>query len=123
MALGGGGRSWLRLSLDRHDQRTGLVLLSQPELADPQIGSPLKKPLMANVQRVDFSYYGRLRSDRIVQWRDRWIGEGTLPELVRIRMEFPASDPRVWPELVIKPRIAVDVACSYETLTKSCRGR
>jgi general secretion pathway protein J len=123
IALGGGGRSWLMLSLERHDLRTDLVLISQPELGDSQVAVISQKPLITNVQHIEFSFYGRSRGERMAQWRERWMGEATLPELVRIRVEFPQGDARLWPELVVKPRIAVDVGCTYEPLTKACRGR
>jgi general secretion pathway protein J len=123
MVLGGGGRSWLTLLLDQHDQRTDLVMITQLELADAQAAPQLKRPLITNVQRVVFGYYGRSRGERTAQWRGQWMREATLPELVRIRVEYPQGDARVWPELVVKPRIAVDVGCAYEPLTKACRGR
>ena len=123
VVLGGGGRSWLMLSLDRHDSRTDLGLISQPELADRQVARSLKKPLIADVQLVEFSFYGKSRAERIARWRDQWIGEAILPELVGIRVAFSQGDVRFWPELVVKPRIAVDVGCAYEPLTKACRGR
>lgn len=124
IALGGAGRSWFALSLDLRDGRAHVILTSKPELADRDDASTLiSRALIANVERVDFSYFGRLRSDKVAQWRERWTGEGSLPELVRIRVDFPAGDARLWPELLVRPRIATDVACTYDILSKRCRGR
>lgn len=47
----------------------------------------------------------------------------TLPELVRVRLYFAEGKGRLWPELFIATRIAADVACAYDSLTKRCRGR
>jgi hypothetical protein len=46
-----------------------------------------------------------------------------LPRLIRITVTFDATDRRRWPELTLEPRIAVDVACVLDALTKRCRGR
>lgn len=75
----------------------------------PQVARSPQKPLIADVQRVEFSFCGKSRAERIAQWRDRWIGEVGLPEPVRIRVKLSQGDARLWPELVVKPLIAVDV--------------
>ena len=124
IALGGAGRSWFTLSLDQNVPRADLILISQPELADPQLPSTrLQKALISDVARFEVAYFGRSRSGKIAQWHDRWSGEAALPELVRVRIEFPAGDARLWPELLVRPHITADVGCSYEPLTKRCRGR
>lgn len=120
----GSGRSWFTFVLDRRGTRTDLVMTSRMELADREDASTLiRKVLLPDVDRVEFSYFGRSRSDRVAQWRDHWTGEMTLPELVRVRIDFPEGKGRLWPELLIAPRIAADVGCAYDTLTKRCRGR
>jgi general secretion pathway protein J len=124
VALGNAGRSWFTLVLDQQGGRAHLMLMSIPELADRHDSSTLlKRVFIANVDRVDFSYFGKSRAERNVQWRDRWTDEPSLPELVRIRIDFPAGDGRVWPELSVRPRITADVGCAYDILSKRCRGR
>ena len=86
-------------------------------------GSAVRKVLLANVQSVELSYFGKGRSDRAAAWHPRWVGERALPQAVRIRVRFAEGDGRHWPELVVAPRIAVDVGCVYDPLTKQCRGR
>lgn len=121
-ALGDSGRSRFLLSLDRRDGRSDLVVTSNPELANDTSMST-RKILFADVQSVEFAYFGKGRSDRAAAWRDRWTGETVVPQLVRIQVQFRSSDTRLWPELVVTPRIAVDVGCVYDPLTKQCRGR
>ena len=53
-------------------------------------------------------------AERIALWRDRWIGRMSLPEPVRVRVKFSQGDARFWPELVVKPLIAVDVGGSTD---------
>ena len=121
-ALGGGGRSRLSLSVDRRGEGFDLVVAARPELAS-NLGHAAKKVLVANVLSVELSYFGKGRSDRTAAWRERWTGETSPPQLVRIQVRFPAGDTRLWPELVVAPRIAVDIGCVYDPLTKQCRGR
>jgi len=52
-----------------------------------------------------------------------WTLPSRLPRLVRVKIEFPDGDARFWPELLVAPRIDVDVGCVYDALTKRCRGR
>ena len=66
-----------------------LVVSVEPELASGT-GSAVKKVLLANVQSVELSYFGKGRSDRAAAWRQGWMGERTLPQLVRIRVRFAA---------------------------------
>lgn len=122
--LGGAGRSRFRLTVTKHDGLADLVMTSRPELALADGPSTAeKKTLLAGAALVEFAYFGRLRSDPNAQWHDRWIAQPALPQLIRIQVRFPEGDIRIWPDLVIAPRIAVDVGCVYDALTKQCRGR
>jgi general secretion pathway protein J len=121
-ALGGGGRSRLSLGVVRGRQGLDLVVTAAPELAgDPD--STGTKVLLANVQSVELSYFGRGRSGREPTWRNQWVGETRLPELVRVAVSFLPGDARTWPEFIVAPRIGADVGCVYDPLTKQCRGR
>jgi len=124
IALGGGGRSRFTVSVDQSGGRSGLVLISKAELADDGDASATTKTmLVADVAAVEFSYFGGARSDKAPQWRDSWVGEPVLPALVRARIRFPPHDARVWPDFIVAPRISVDVGCTYDALSKRCRGR
>jgi general secretion pathway protein J len=122
-ALRSGGRS--RLSLAAVEGAQGgldLVVTARPELARDE-GAVTRKVLLANIQSVELSYFGRGRSDREPAWHDQWTGEVRLPQLVRIQVTFPPGDRRLWPELAVAPRIGADVGCVYDPLSKQCRGR
>jgi general secretion pathway protein J len=120
-ALGKGGRTWWSLAVNRDLNRTDLVIVAMPEHAGDQ--DKVSKILLPNIQRVELSYFGKTRTEREPGWRPQWAKEWQLPKLVRIRVWFPPGDNRIWPELVIAPRIAADVGCVYDPLTKQCRGR
>ena len=55
-------------------------------------------------------------------WQSSWRGRTQMPALVRLRVNFPRGDGRVWPELFIAPRISAETDCTYDPATKSCRG-
>jgi general secretion pathway protein J len=124
IVLGGIGRSRFRLSIVKHDGLSDLVLASQAELAAADAPSTIeKKTLLAGTASIEFAYFGKWRSETNAQWHDRWTGQSALPQLLRIQVRFPEGDTRLWPDLVIAPRVAVDIGCVYDLLTKQCRGR
>jgi general secretion pathway protein J len=124
IVLGDIGRSKFRLSIAKHDGLSDLVMTSQAELAAVDAPSKVdKKMLLASTAFIEFAYFGKLRSEINAQWHDRWTGQTALPQLLRIQVRFPEGDSRLWPDFVIAPRIAVDVGCVYDQLTKQCRGR
>ena len=55
------------------------------------------------------------------QWTSVWMGQRSLPSLIRIRAAF--ADKAQWPDLVVSPRIDVDEACVLDQLSKYCQGR
>lgn len=56
-------------------------------------------------------------------WREAWDRRPAPPQLVRVRVAFPAGDRRVWPELIVRPAATVDVQCVVDGDTGLCRGR
>ena len=54
-------------------------------------------------------------------WHETWIDRPAPPALVRIRVKFPAGDRRVWPELIVAPRISTDANCVFDVVSQMCR--
>jgi general secretion pathway protein J len=120
----GGGRFRYRFFVERQRERSDLVLSSTPELADPQgMSMTTRTLLLSDIDRAEFSYFGEAGAERSVQWHDSWTQRSDMPKLVRVRVAFRSGDARLWPELLIAPRIAADVSCIYDPLTMRCRGR
>jgi general secretion pathway protein J len=119
----GGGRFRFRFSVERRQDRTDLVMSSSPELGGPR-DSPMatKRLLLSDIDRAEFSYFGEA-AERSVQWSDNWSRRSEIPRLVRVRVTFRSDDARVWPELLIAPRVRADVNCIYDPITMRCRGR
>jgi general secretion pathway protein J len=61
--------------------------------------------LLHAIAAVDFAYYGRWEEGRLPQWHGDWDDRRGLPELVRLRVNFPAGDGRAWPDLFIAPKL------------------
>lgn len=55
------------------------------------------------------------------QWTSVWIGQRTLPTMIRIRAAF--ADRAEWPDLVVSPRTDVDEGCVLDQMTHYCQGR
>jgi general secretion pathway protein J len=122
LALGGIGRVKVRVFLERRGDQQDLMLSSEPELADGT--SPrATTPLIANVKAVAMSYLQGIGSASDATWQKEWMLASRLPQLVRLDITFHDGDARSWPELVVAPRIDVDVGCIYDALTRRCRGR
>jgi general secretion pathway protein J len=124
IALGAGGRSRLNLSVEHSGNHADLVLTSKRELAWPEDrAQPIMRALLGGTESIEFAYFGTTSADRPAEWHDAWRGQPVLPQLLRVQVRFAAGDLRTWPDLLIAPRIAADVACLYDALTNRCRGR
>ncbi len=79
-----------------------------------------EKILLDGFSKAEFSYFGAADKDETPSWRDEWQEQKSLPDLVRLRVTFADNDNRVWPELVIAPRISATTA---PTSSRRRRGR
>lgn len=117
-SIGVTGRSRFKLSVNKRQEFADLIVSSQPELAVADATSSIpQKTLLAGAAAIEFRYFGG------GGWNDRWTAQPALPQLIGIHVDFPRGDARVWPDLVVAPRITADVGCVYDPLTKLCRGR
>jgi len=79
--------------------------------------------LLTNVRSLDLAYFGPWSIDPRPAWRDRWDSLPEPPRLVRVRVNFQPGDPRLWPDLLIRPAADVGAACLLERATGRCRGQ
>jgi general secretion pathway protein J len=108
-----------RLFLDTAGE---LVLASVSDIA-PTPGPADAQVLLTGVRALEIDYFGVTRPDMQRHWRVSWRGQADLPELVRIRVAFEPSDPRVWPDLVVRPRATIDSLCRLDVVGHRCKGR
>jgi general secretion pathway protein J len=88
--------------------------------------SAREEVLIDRVKTVQWAYLEpvdpaavQIRSDPA--WIDSWIATRRPPGLVRLRVFFPPADPRVWPELIVAPRITDDANCEFDVVAQACR--
>lgn len=119
-----GGKSRFRITIARRAEAADLVLTSTAELAWPEHATqPITAVLLAGIRDAQFAYFGVTRTDRAPAWHAVWQGQTTLPQLLRLRVRLADGDTRMWPELLVAPRITADVSCVFDPLTNRCRGR
>lgn len=82
-----------------------------------------RQVLLNGVRSLDLAYFGPSQHGGPPVWRDDWREQSVMPSLVRVRIAFPDSDRRRWPDLVIHPRADIDANCVLIVQTGKCRGR
>ncbi len=115
-ALAQAGRARITVAAEHADKGMQLTMHGAPELGEGGAGS-WSSPLLRNVVDVEFSYFGA------GGWRSEWRDRTALPKLVRVQVAFRAGDERIWPALIVAPRIGIDAGCVYDFTAKHCRGR
>lgn len=63
--------------------------------------------LLEHVESVQFAYFGADQDNGAAQWSTSWRSPDKLPQLIRVRLTFTPGDPRVWPELLVTPKISL----------------
>jgi general secretion pathway protein J len=104
---GGGGLYLLSLSVDEGLTLHYQVVTSDIELVDELDDEKSKEQLLiANIDKIAFSYFGSEISNETPVWRDQWTDQKRLPDLVSMRITSKsASD--YWPEVVIPVRTQI----------------
>ena len=101
-----GGSYLFRLTRRESDGRSDLALawqLYRPELLTGGLAEPDEEAtLLEDIVGVELAYYGAVDQGQPMQWWDTWDGARGMPQLVRLRIEFPPGDQRRWPDLIIR---------------------
>lgn len=89
--------------------------------ADPlDVSAPSEEVLLEGIRALDIAYLERHVSGDL-RWVPRWQERAGAPELIRIRVAFPDDDRRVWPELIVAPRLTADANCAFDVVSQRCR--
>ena len=96
-----------------------------------------EEELVANIARIRFRYFEVFDppianvSDAAVparpataprgEWLPAWRDRARAPGLIELSVEFPDQDRRIWPPLVVRPRVTDDVSCEYDPVSQRCR--
>ena len=62
--------------------------------------------LLDHLGGAEFAFFGPPEDGGKSTWRNDWQNATTLPQLVRVKVDFRQGDGRRWPELLVEPRIA-----------------
>lgn len=124
-ALESGGFGRYDVFVKERQGRRELEIAWRPELVrdgDPA-AAPNEMPLVTGIDGVEIAYFGALEPRQLPSWQSTWTDQATLPALIRLHVQFPKGDRRLWPDLVVEPRIAVDASCIYDPVSRDCRYR
>jgi general secretion pathway protein J len=103
-----------------------LVLFSAPSLTeDLDLRSPTivgwnRTRLLTGVQEISISYFGPSPGESGARWQRFWGESPQPPLLVRVGVKFLDGDRRTWPELILRPRATVNMACRFDVVTSRC---
>lgn len=93
---------------------------SVPELTR---GGTIAQTLLTRLASVEFSYYGIAGDAKEAAWYPAWQRQAGPPQLVRIHVAAADPGAPTLPDLIVAPRVAADVGCLYDSVTKFCQGR
>ncbi len=121
--FGLGGVYYFDLFAERAEPGQRLVLrwqLYRPDRDEPfNDAESQQRTLLENIEAIQFSYYGDPEQFEVGErgdtgaWRERWVGAELPPQLIAVRVAFPESDTRYWPELIIAPRATTGASVAH----------
>jgi general secretion pathway protein J len=105
------------------DTSGALLLSSIADVGPAEKAVVSRDVLLRGVRALDVAYFGPQPPDGGRRWGSVWRAQPFLPEAVRLRVAFGPNDRRRWPDLIVRPRATIDVACLLNPVTHRCKGR
>jgi len=103
------GQYMFLLATEPTDRALRLVLKWQLYRADGLVNQTAAladdAAILENVSSIRLAYFGQTSPTRPPQWNDKWDGALGLPKLIALHVEFPPGDPRIWPDLIVAPKL------------------
>ena len=96
------------------------ALTEDVDLRSPTIVGWTSTRLIDGVTDLSISYYGPAPGAAGPAWQRFWGNRAQPPQLIRIGLKFGDGDRRQWPELIIRPRVTVNLACRIDRVTARC---
>jgi general secretion pathway protein J len=109
-----------RLEEVRDGDTFSMRIEATPELTR---GGTIAQTLLTRLASVEFSYYGIAGDAKEAAWYPAWQRQAGPPQLVRIHVAAADPGAPALPDLIVAPRVAADVGCLYDSVTKFCQGR
>lgn len=124
LALNHPGYARFNLAVVESNGDQSLVLKLGPDIKAPGAASETNEvQLLANVESIEFSYFGPTETSPTPTWQPRWQNRNELPRLIRVEAVGRGKLADLWPTLIVKPAIDVDISCEFDALSRRCRGR
>ena len=106
----------------RDGDHLSVRIAKAPELARDGKGATTQT-LLDRLSSVEFSYYGVAGGAKEPAWYSTWRRQNGPPKLVRIHVASSDAGTPALPDMILAPRIAADVGCLFDPVTKFCQGR
>jgi general secretion pathway protein J len=89
---------------------TTRVRVTNAELEEQdQLATQHEVVLLKALNSAEFSFFGAGEEQgSSPTWRNNWRSSTKSPQLVRLKIGFRPGDPRIWPDLLVAPRIALE---------------
>jgi general secretion pathway protein J len=103
---GSGGWHKFNIQLTKNRDQTDLIVKLEPFFpALDEAHQPIDDVvLIENVEAIRFSYFGSDEPDEEAQWFDEWQEKSYFPKMIRIDVKVRGE--KIWPPLVVAPKIA-----------------
>ena len=91
--------------------------LERNDVDKPSFDSP-QYALLSGVAAVRFDY---LEQATPARWVTSWSRRETFPLAIRMRVDFVDGDSRVFPDLVVSPKLDAPAWCEFDPVSRGCR--
>lgn len=86
-----------------------------------RLNAPVRRTaLVRGVQALDIQYYGPTPDGGLAGWQTVWRNQPRLPQAIRVQVRFPPGDPRIWPDLVVRPGSDTVASCAMDFTERAC---
>lgn len=109
-----------RITITRSDAGTKVSIMPL-RLEEQETPAALQRFFDDLQLSFEFAAASQLRTPEGIEWVNGWKDKRQLPVAIRLHL-FDAATNRDF-VYIVRPQIAVDVDCAFNTLTKRCRGR
>lgn len=103
-------------TIDRAGQKS--LLLKWTPVSGPK--TVQSQEIVSNASSISFSY-AVLDQTGVFVWRRDWEGQSGVPALISVSVRYPGSSTLVWPEFLVRPRVAREPTCIYDPVSFGCR--
>ena len=76
--------------------------------------------IVSDAASISFAYAILDQTGAFV-WRQDWVDQSGVPALISVSVRYPAASTLVWPEFLVRPRVAREPTCIYDPVSFGCR--